>query len=558
MNPSRLRPARVFVCVAFLLLLFTPSVVLQTPDSVLVKIEKRTGVGVGAAMLAGVRAVQELDTCWVAESSLRAVSRLRRRGVACEVLDQSPAGKAYFLVRVPEIGDLDTLRELGSVWPLEEDLCLFWSGGENVRELLPSGFVIKRLSGSIPVPVTLGPPITGRAALRRPLVSTQPQQSDLISAMVSQVSPERLTAHIRDLQGYQTRYASTPDCEESGAYILDFFRGLGLDAGSDYFPVASRFTTSNIVATIPGRTSPDQVVILCAHYDSYSDERFTRAPGADDDGSGTAAVMEIARVLAGYAFDFTVRFICFSAEEWGLYGSRFYAQDARQRGERIIGVINMDMVAYTDREPEDLDVVANPSSEWLADKYIASVRTYAPLDMLKVVSSSFTGSDHSPFWDQGYSALCLIEDTTLHNPNYHKVTDLLDTLNMDFATSVTRASLAVAADLAQPFQALQPPTGVTARQLVNRSLFSRAKTVYLRWTPGSGRVAGHNVYRTTTPHQGYRRINSALVSIASYTDRLLDPRIAYYYVVTSVDDQGNESSYSQEVSDGTNPQGTQR
>jgi hypothetical protein len=557
MKGNRLPPARVFFCVAFLLLFFTPSVVLQTPDSVLVKIEKRTRAGIAAGMLAGVRAVQELDTCWIAESSLQAVSRLRRRGVTYEVLDQSPAGKAYFLVRVPETGDIDTLRELGTVWPLEGDLCLFWSGGENVRELLPPDFVIKRLSGPIPVPVTLGPPITGRATLRRPLVSTQVEQSDLISEMVSQVSPERLTAHIRDLQGYQTRYASTPNCEESGNYILDFFRGLGLETESDYFTVASRFTTSNIVATIPGRTAPDHVVIVCAHYDSYSDQRFTLAPGADDDGSGTAAVMEIARVLAGYTFDFTVRLICFSAEEWGLYGSKFYAEDARRRGERIIGVINMDMVAYTDREPEDLDVVANPTSEWLADKYIASVRTYAPLDMLKVVSPSFTGSDHSPFWDQGYSALCLIEDTTLHNPNYHKVTDLLDTLNMDFATSVTRASLAVVADLAQPFQALQPPTTVTARQLINRSLFSRAKTVYLQWTPGSGRVTGYNVYRTTTSRQGYRRINPALVSTSSYADRFLDPRIAYYYVVTAVDDQGNESNYSQEVVDSTNPQGTQ-
>jgi len=111
-------------------------------------------------MLAGVRAVQELDTCWVAESSLRAVSRLRRRGVACEVLDQSPAGKAYFLVRVPRSA---TSTRSGTRLRLAArggSLSLL-SGGENVRELLPSGFVIKRLSGSIPVPVTLGPPITG-------------------------------------------------------------------------------------------------------------------------------------------------------------------------------------------------------------------------------------------------------------------------------------------------------------------------------------------------------------------------------------------------------------
>jgi len=555
MKGNRLRTC-IFSCVACLLLFSAPTAVPQTPDTVLVKIEKRTGAAVSAGTLAGVRAVQELDTCWIAESPPQALSRLRRRGVAFEVLDRSPADKTYFLVRVPGVDDVDTLRGLGTVWPIEGDLCLFWSGGENVRELLPPEFVIKRLSGPIPVAISLGPPITGRAVLRRPPVPARREQVDLIAEMVSQVSPEHLTAHIRDLQLFQTRYASTPNCEESGNYILDFFRGLGLEAQVDYFPVASRFTTGNIVATIPGRTAPDRVVIVCAHYDSTSDQRLTEAPGADDDGSGTAAVMEIARVLAGYAFDFTVRLICFSAEEWGLYGSKFYAEEARRRGEQIIGVVNMDMVAYTDQVPEDLDVVANPGSEWLADRYIASVRTYALLDTLKVVSSSFTGSDHSPFWDQGYSALCLIEDTTLRNPNYHKVTDLLDTLNMEFATSVTRASLAATADLAQPFRELQPPTALTARQLVNRSLFSRAKTVYLQWTPGSGRVAGYNVYRTTTPGQLYQRIGRTSVSASSYVDRLLDPRITYYYVVTAVDGQGSESNYSEQVSDGT--QGAQR
>jgi len=98
--------------------------------------------------------------------------------------------------------------------------------------------------------------------------------------------------------------------------------------------------------------------------------------------------------LAGYSFDDTIKFICFSAEEWGLYGSKHYAQEAKGKGEKTMGVINLDMLGYTDQIPEDLDVVINYQSD--------------------------------------------------------RTSDMFNTLNMDFAVSVTKVSLAVAADLAQP------------------------------------------------------------------------------------------------------------
>jgi hypothetical protein len=371
--------------------------------------------------------------------------------------------------------------------------------------------------------------------------------------MVSLVSKANLTKNIQDLQNFQTRYASTTSCENAGTSLFNYFSALtALQTSYDSFAFGGTYSSRNIVATLPGKSASDRVVILCAHYDSYSNDRYNLAPGADDNGSGTSAVMEIARIFSSYSFDFTVKFICFSAEEWGLYGSRHYAQAAKAAGEKIIGVINMDMIGYVDAAPEDVDVIVNSASEWLADRYLADAQRYAPLPTLKIISASFRGSDHSAFWDQGYFALCAIEDAGVPNPYYHKTTDTLSTLNMDFATSVTRASLACAADLAQPIATLPAPAGVQARSQVLASLFSSSKTVVLTWQATSGQAVGYNVYRATASHGNYEKANSALLTTTMFVDRLLDAGTTYYYVVTAVDVQGLESNFSAEVRDDAN------
>ncbi|MCJ7612359.1 MAG: M28 family metallopeptidase, partial [Candidatus Aminicenantes bacterium] len=325
----------------------------------------------------------------------------------------------------------------------------------------------------------------------------------------------------------------------------------GLPAEYQSFTFGGKpYTTRNIVATLAGKSSPEQEVIVCAHYDSYSNHASTQAPGADDNASGTAAVMETARILAGHSFDFTVKFICFSAEEWGLYGSEYYAVQAAQNDEKIVGVVNLDMISYAPSLPEYLDLYINAESGWLADRFTASANNYAPLTVRTIIDASATWSDHSSFWDQGYSALCGIEDSD--NPYYHTVNDTFSTLNMDFAASITRAAVAAAADLAQPTYVVPTPAGLQARSQVSSSLFDSVKTVYLNWNSVSGAISGYNIYRTTTPHSNYRKLNSAPVTDLSYVDQGLSSETTYYYVVTAVDDQGRESNFSQEVRDDEN------
>ncbi len=125
-------------------------------------------------------------------------------------------------------------------------------------------------------------------------------------------------------------------------------------------------------------------------------------------------------------------------------------RDGENTGEKILGVLNMDMIAYPDALPEDLDIFANASSEWLANRFALCARQYAGVSLIRTVNPSVRASDHSPFWDQGYSALLAIEDYPVRSPYYHKTTDVLATLNLEFAAAVTKIVLAVAAGLAQP------------------------------------------------------------------------------------------------------------
>ena len=300
------------------------------------------------------------------------------------------------------------------------------------------------------------------------------------------------------------------------------------------------------MATLPGRTDPSRIVIVGAHYDSFSDQRPSIAPGADDNASGTAAVMEAATVLAGQPFDFTIRFVAFGAEEWGLIGSQFHAQAARQRGEAIVAVVSLDMIGYADRLPEDLDIVGSAGSGWLADRVAAVAAAAGPMPSARSTRTTF-GSDCSPFWQQGYPAICGIEDVSIANPYYHRTTDRLDTLDMNLVTAITRTTVAAVADLAQPVSVPLTPAGLVVQAQVSRSLFLRARSVALQWRAVSGGATGYNVYRAATSHGSYQRLNASPVRDSSYLDAFVDPTQDAFYVVTALDAAGRESNYSGEA-----------
>jgi hypothetical protein len=370
----------------------------------------------------------------------------------------------------------------------------------------------------------------------------------LIQSMVNLVSRDNLRALVEGLQSFRSRYSSTSNCEAAGDFIFHYFQTLGFVPSYEPFDFQGSYSSRNIIAEKRGETDPGEILIICAHYDSTSNEPNILAPGADDNASGTAAVMEAARILRLYPFDFTIRFIAFSAEEWGLYGSKYYAAQSRNRGERIIGVINLDMIAYADAMPENLELIVNETSDWLAERLGLSAGSYTGLPVHKIVDPSAVYSDHASFWDTGYSALLGIEDDPLTNPYYHQTTDTVSTLNFDFYTNAAKTALGTLAELAQPVRAgyPRPPAGLEAKTYNYSSVFSSLRTVALSWTASSG-VQGYNVYRGTASHLGYQKLNTSPVQSTAFLDRLLNTDRYYFYVVTTMDGGGLESNRSREV-----------
>ncbi len=492
---------------------------------------------------------QELTTCLLAFAGAGDLSLLRLNRVRFTVLDGNAARREFLVVGIGSPGALDSLRAVGRAVAVEPETAVFWTDEGSALGSVPDGLPRKAFPPRSVLPYLRSRPVAAPA----PLGSVA--QDPFIETIVGLVSSFNLAAHVQTLQDFQTRYASTANCEAAGEAIFSAFSGLGLDdVRFESFAFSGSNTSRNVVAEMTGETYPDDIYIICSHYDSTSPSRLTLAPGADDDASGTAAVLEAARVLAPYPLDYTVRFIAFSAEEWGLWGSRAYAAAARAAGDRIAGVINVDMIGYADAMPEDLQIIVNGDSTWLADLFLAAGTRYGIIGGTRTVDASFVYSDHSPFWDNGYPALLAIEDNPLTNPYYHRTTDTLTTLNLDFFASATRASVGLLAELAQPIKIGTPrtPVGLSAESVVYSSLFNSLEAIHLAWTSQTD-AESYNIYRTNTPHLGYVKINTMPVTGTSFTDNTISAGVSYYYAITAVGATGLESNRSRDADYSTFP-----
>lgn len=203
-----------------------------------------------------------------------------------------------------------------------------------------------------------------------------------IQEITQKISTKNLLTNIKALQDFQTRYPYNKQ-QDVAEYLFKELSKYNLDVDYhvyEYWGVPWR----NVVATLPRKDHPEEIIIICAHYDSKSDKQLALAPGADDNASGTSAVLEIARVLSNYEFKKTIKFILFSNEEIGQKGSESYVRDAVKQKENIVAAINLDMIAYGDKN-EDMDIVTQPKHRWLAE-YISNISSlYSDLKIRKVI-----------------------------------------------------------------------------------------------------------------------------------------------------------------------------
>ncbi len=225
---------------------------------------------------------------------------------------------------------------------------------------------------------------------------------------------------------------------------------------------------NNVIATKTGRKHPEQYFIISAHYDATSkSDPMTVAPGADDNGSGTAAVLEAARVLTSCEFDYTIKFVLFAAEEQGLRGSKFHALQAATRGDSLLGVINMDMIAYDSDDDTlfELHAGLNENSRMLGMLVQNNVEDFGlSLVCLYRDLGSTSASDHSPFWYYNYPSILLIESTVIDfNAFYHSAQDLISHMNPLYFLNISKLAIGSLALLANP---VSPSTDVAETKFI--------------------------------------------------------------------------------------------
>ncbi|HCA83776.1 MAG TPA: hypothetical protein DEP18_08305 [Flavobacteriales bacterium] len=214
-------------------------------------------------------------------------------------------------------------------------------------------------------------------------------------------------------------------------------------------------TGKNILAIQPGAVYPNIYVILCAHYDSMPNSNIS--PAADDDGSGVAAVMEAIRILSQFQFEYTIVYAIWDEEEQGKIGSAAYANMARNDGDSIRGVINMDAIAWDGNGDNAAMIHTSSISNSLnIAAMIDNVNNTYNIGLdLYLTNPGATYSDHASFWNKQYGAVLVIEDWAFDaNPHYHTVTDKVQYFNIPYFEKMAKLSIASTAELAVPISFL--------------------------------------------------------------------------------------------------------
>ncbi|MBM3976177.1 MAG: M20/M25/M40 family metallo-hydrolase [Planctomycetes bacterium] len=301
-------------------------------------------------------------------------------------------------------------------------------------------------------PILPAPPVVWRGARADQVALTLVQPDARISAVVAAIDQTRIANWTTQLAALSTRRANLPGATTAQNMLVAELQSFG------YAPTLQTFNTSmsrNVIAEIPGTLFPNKVVIAGAHYDSINaGGSALNAPGADDNASGTAALLEVARALKlGGAYEHTVRCVFFSGEELGLLGSAYNAQQAKLAGEQVLGMLNMDMVAFRlAGDAVDCDFTTNASSTSLTGFADAISALHVPnwaswWDILDAGSS-----DHASYNNQGIPAAYFSEDLPDYFTQLHTLNDTVAIACNDFglAKLIAQGVAATAAALAEP------------------------------------------------------------------------------------------------------------
>jgi Zn-dependent M28 family amino/carboxypeptidase len=277
----------------------------------------------------------------------------------------------------------------------------------------------------------------------------------VVSDLLAQVSQEELRRTVEIISRPRHYHAEALSNQRCAQWISDEFKSFGYET---HFQGRYR----NVVA-IPAIHTSDTAVLVGAHYDSVPG-----TPGADDNASGVAALLECARLMPGRGHSQTAAFVVFNREEDGLLGSADFVENYLPNSSINLEAVHvLEMVGYCSHDPgsqrvpqglpirvpsvgDFIGILGNRDSNHIVDSIMAQSATYAP-GLVAVGLKVYLGvekllpvlarSDHGPFWRAGIPAVMWTDTAEFRNPNYHRATDTPDTLNYDFLQSVAQLLL---------------------------------------------------------------------------------------------------------------------
>jgi hypothetical protein len=283
-----------------------------------------------------------------------------------------------------------------------------------------------------------------------------------IQGLINQTNLDSLVSFVRILSGedYVTignrtvlirNRGRSKDNNLAADYIKQKLISYELDTYDQIYSRKGR----NIYAIQPGIHYPDEQYIICAHYDAVTNYC------ADDNASGTAAVLEAARILSNYQLDYTLIYALWDEEETGYTGSEYYADQAFSNSDNILGVINLDMLGWDSDDDGLMDIhtsnIANSVSLANLVSNIISLYTLSLTDA--IYNPGATNSDHNSFWDAGYGAVAFYEAGGDVNPYYHTNGDRIDKFNLAYFHKLAQLAIGSISTLANgvPIPDTTPP-----------------------------------------------------------------------------------------------------
>lgn len=292
------------------------------------------------------------------------------------------------------------------------------------------------------------------------LLTSLSLSSQTIKDIIDQASLANVTQYVNELSGEIptvvggntvtiTHRVSNNDNNLAADYIKEKLTSFGLTITDQvYSPGVTG--GRNIIATQTGVTNPNNIYLIGAHYDSVANY------GADDNASGTAAIIELARILSQYCTDNTIVYALWDQEETGLNGSAYHAQKAKNEGDNILGVFNIDMMGYDGNNDKHFDIDVRPiaNSVVMKDEIISvlNTATYGIDLIVNVVNPGSPDSDHASFWNQGYSAVLFGENWKTNDitTGYHSSNDRIGLFNMPYFHNMCKLVVGYIATVASP------------------------------------------------------------------------------------------------------------